>query len=82
MKTLGLINYEGDNLSLKKVAPNKFIVVDQFDVKVGELTLEELCDWIEGRTSIKDSQGMDWYYTYQPQDARVSLFKIINYIMR
>lgn len=82
MKTLGLINFEGDVLKLKKIAPNKFSILDQHDEIVSELTLEEFCEWIEGKRSITDSDNVDWFYTYQPETAKTSLFKIFTYLMK
>jgi len=82
MKTLGLINFEGEVLKLKKITPNKFSIIDQHENVVSELTLEEFCEWIEGKSSITDSDNVDWFYTYQSETAKVSLFKIFTYLMR
>jgi hypothetical protein len=82
MKTLGLINFEGDVLKLKKITPNKFSILDQHDEIVSELTLKEFCEWIEGKTSITDSDNVDWFYTYQPETAKTSLFDIITHLMK
>jgi hypothetical protein len=81
MNTLGLINNEGDNLKLKKISPNKFSIIDQHNKVVSEMNLEEFCEWIEGKSSITDSDNVKWVFT-RDAGAKPSLFEIVSYLTK
>jgi hypothetical protein len=87
MKTLSLINNEGDNLKLKKLNHNQFQIIDQYNKIISELNLEQFCEkikviaWIEGKTSITDSDNVKWVFT-RDAGAKPSLFDIITYLTK
>jgi hypothetical protein len=80
-KTIGLINYEGDVLKLYKVHTNEFVIYDQWDSIVEILKLKDLCEWLEGKSTLVDSNGKQWIYT-DHKDACQSLYNIMKYIIR
>ena len=79
-KTLSLINYEGDALKLLRVNSNEFVIYDQWDSIVEVLTLEELCDWMDGEFPLVDSRCKNWIYPDHSKEAKQRTFKLINYI--
>ena len=81
-KDLELINYEGACLKLNRVKsdPNKFVVYDQWDHICDILTLEQLCVWLDGKTSLIDSNDKEWFYPNETQEARCEIYKILQWI--
>lgn len=81
MKTLSLINNEGDNLKLKKLNHNQFQIIDQYNKIISEINLEQFCEWIEGKSLVTDSDNVKWVFT-RDVGAKPSLFEIITYLMK
>jgi hypothetical protein len=90
MKSLGLINYEGDCLAAHKVAGSIFIK-DQYGEIVSnptprkklhenEFTAEELFEFVDGVINIVDSKGKSWNFTKEAKDAKPSYSMIYNFV--
>lgn len=81
-KYLELVNYEGPCLKMARVPndPDKFVIYDQWDYTCEILSLRELCDWLEGKMSVCDSKGKEWYYPQEHEEAKPNLYKIIKWI--
>lgn len=79
MKTLGLINYEGDCLKAVKL-DNYFIeVIDQYGESCGKFTVEEFYGFIDGLINIVDSKGKSWNFPSEHKDARPSYSRIYHF---
>jgi hypothetical protein len=81
-KDLELINYEGPCLKLNraKSGPDQFVIYDQWDSICDIITLEQLCNWLDGKFPLEDSNGKEWYYTKESQDAKCGIYKILQWI--
>jgi hypothetical protein len=79
-KDLGLINYEGDVLKMRKVSDDEYVIYDQWDSIVEIMNRERFCEWLDGDFPLIDSQGKHWVYTEQHRDARQALNVIFEYI--
>lgn len=87
MKTLSLLNNEGDNLRLKKINPDQFQILDQNGQVIVNYTLVQLCDWIQGKTTIipppidNEDEINEWHY---PSSAGIkpSVHKLFSYIFK
>lgn len=78
---LSLINYEGDCLRAEYGKNGKVAVYDQYDY-LCELFNEgyELLDFIDGKTTIVDSQGKEWSFPEEHRDAKPSSSQIYDFL--
>jgi len=87
MKTQSLLNNEGDNLTLKKLDPDQFQILDQNGQVIANYTLVQLCDWIQGKTTIiappidNEDEINEWHYPSSAGD-KPSLHKLFSYIFK
>jgi len=87
MKTQSLLNNEGDNLTLKKLDPDQFQILDQNCQVIANYTLVQLCDWIQGKTTIiappidNEDEINEWHYPSSAGD-KPSLHKLFSYIFK
>jgi len=87
MKTQSLLNNEGDNLRLKKINPDQFQILDQNGQVIVNYTLVQLCDWIQGKTTIIgppidiEDKINEWHYPSSAGD-KPSLHKLFSYIFK
>ena len=84
MKELTLINNEGANLKIRRYqyTLNKgFDIIDQWGVVCKNMNMEEVINWLDGRSHIDDSQENRWIWTEQGKDSRTSLFKVIHFLI-
>ena len=87
MKTQSLLNNEGDNLTLKKLDPDQFQILDQNGQVIADYTLVQLCDWIQGKTTIigppidNEDKINEWHYPSSVGD-KPSLHKLFSYIFK
>ena len=79
-RSLELINYEGPVLSLIKLGPNKFQLLDQWKHEVQLLTRVEVLQYITGEIALSDSTGREWRHLEVHIDARPSLRRIDEFI--
>jgi len=79
MKTLGLINYEGDCLKAVKVDSYFIKVLDQYGESCSTLTVEEFYGFIDGLINIVDSKGKSWNFPSEHRDAKPSQSRIYHF---
>ena len=79
-KQIGLLNFEGDVLKLKKASDNEFVIYDQWDSIVEVMTFDELSDFFDGETTLIDSESNKWNWDEQHKNAKVSFKKLFNYL--
>lgn len=79
-KELGLINYEGWVLKLYKALNDDLVIYDQHDSIVDVLDLKGLCNFLEGKTTLVDSNGKGWNWLREHPDARTPLYRIFEYL--
>jgi hypothetical protein len=79
-KEIGLINYEGDVLKVKRVSEDELVIYDQWDGIVEILDREKFCNWLDGEFPLVDGDGRKWVFTEQHRDARTPLHVIFEYI--
>jgi len=79
MKSLGLINYEGDCLRAIK-SDNAIIIKDQYGENLGTCTETELFAFFDGVISIVDSKGKSWNFADESREAKPTYSKIYNFI--
>jgi hypothetical protein len=79
-QTLGLLNYEGDVLSIKKLGKNQFMFLDQWKKNLGVYSALFVQDFIKGKVNVIDSHNKAWNFAEAHENARTSLETIINYI--
>lgn len=79
MKSLGLINYEGDCLKAIK-EDGSIIIKDQYGSVVDTLTPEQLYEFIDGSRNIVDSKGKSWNFPNESKEAKPSYCKIYNFV--
>jgi hypothetical protein len=79
-KIIGLLNFEGDVLKLKKVDDNEFVIYDQWDSIVEILTFDELSDFFDGNRTLIDSESNKWNWANQHHNAKVRFKKLFNYL--
>jgi len=85
MNRIGLINYEGDCLYAIRNAENQsglpIVVYDQHDCicKIYK-TKDEFLKWVDGRSTLIDSDSKVWKFTEAHHDARPTLCKIFEFI--
>jgi hypothetical protein len=46
------------------------------------LNPERMGAWLEGEFAMIDSEGKEWFYTQQSEDARVSMEDLIYYLIQ
>jgi len=79
MKSLGLINYEGDCLKAVK-ENNELHIIDQYGKTVETFTSTQFFDFIDGIVDITDSKGKSWNYPSEHRDAKPSVGTIYNFV--
>ena len=79
-KIIGLLNFEGDVLKLKKASDNEFVIYDQWDSIVEVMTFDELSDFFDGETTLIDSESNKWNRAEQHHNAKVRFKKLFNYL--
>jgi hypothetical protein len=79
-KRLGLLNFEGDVLSITKEHHGAIHVYDQWSHVVMVCTREELDEWLDGKWAWTDSSGKIWNYTTEHEDARTPIEKIHHFL--
>jgi hypothetical protein len=80
---LELVNHEGPNLKANFNRETGFFeIYDQFDEKIYMLNPERMGAWLEGEFAMIDSEGNEWFYTQQSEDARVSMEDLIYYLIQ
>jgi hypothetical protein len=79
-QALGLLNYEGDVLSMKKLGKNQYMFLDQWKKNLGVYSASFVQDFIKGKVNVIDSHNKTWNYAEEHKDAKTSLETIINYI--
>lgn len=79
-KIIGILNFEGDVLKLKKASDNEFVIYDQWDSIVEVMTFDELSDFFDGETTLIDSEGNKWNWAEQHKNAKISFKKLFNYL--
>jgi hypothetical protein len=45
------------------------------------MNMEEVINWLDGRTHIDDSHENRWIWTEQGTDSRTPLFKVIHFLI-
>jgi hypothetical protein len=79
---LELVNHEGPNLKMNfNKTTGSFEIYDQFGKKIHLLNPERMGAWFEGEFPIIDSEGKEWFYPEQSENARVSLGDLIFYLV-
>ena len=84
MKELTLINTEGPNLKIRRYqyTLNKgFDIIDQWGDVCKNMNMEEVIDWLDGRTHIDDSHENRWIWTEVWRDSKTPLYKIIHFLI-
>ena len=61
---LSLLNAEGDIFRLYRLPSGKFIIEDQHRVMIGKYTYSQIREIIEGKTTLRDSNGDVYNYEY------------------
>jgi hypothetical protein len=79
-ETLGLLNYEGDVLKMKRVGHNQFLVEDQWKRNCGVYTTSFIIDFIEGKVEIADSSHRFWNFAEAHENAKPSIETVMNFI--
>jgi hypothetical protein len=79
-KDLGLLNYEGDVLKMKKAGEDEFVIYDQWNSIVEILTQDELFEFLDGIRPLTDSSGKTWNWADEHREAKTSLRRIFEYI--
>jgi len=79
MKSLGLINYEGD--CLKAVKENKeILIIDQYGKTVETFDVDQFYEFVDGLINIVDSKGKSWNFQREAKDARPSYSMIYKFV--
>ena len=79
MKSLGLINYEGDCLKAVK-ENNKILIIDQYGKTVETFTVNQFYDFIDGTINVVDSKGKSWNYENEHRDAKPSMGTVYQFV--
>ena len=79
MKTLGLINYEGDCLKAVK-QNNEILIVDQYGETLETFTVKKFYEFICGLVNVVDSKGKTWNYPSEHVNARPSMETINQFV--
>ena len=79
-ETLGLLNYEGFVLSIKKLGKGQFMFLDQWKKNLGVYSASFVDDFIKGKVNISDSHNKAWNFQDAHPGARTSLDTIIKYV--
>ncbi len=79
MKSLGLINYEGDCLKAVK-ENNKILIIDQYGETVETFTVEQFYEFIDGTINVVDSKGKSWNYENEHRDAKPSMGTVYQFV--
>lgn len=81
MKTLGLINYEGNCLSaVKDDGPGEILIIDQYREPVERLTMTDFYRFLDGSIEIKDSKGKSWNFAKEHRDAQAKPSDICRFV--
>jgi hypothetical protein len=79
-RLFGILNFEGDVLKLKKVDDNEFVMYDEWEDIIDIYTYEEILDFLDGRTTVTDSNSKVWRWPEHHQDSRTALRDIVRYM--
>ena len=80
-KLFGILNFEGDVLKLKKVDANEFVMYDQWEDIIDIFSRDGILNFLDGRTSVKDSSGKTWIWINEHHDARKPLKDILQFML-
>lgn len=80
VQSIGLLNYEGDVLKMKRVNDYQFEVIDEWKVSLGLYTREEIQDFIQGKLLMNDSQGRTWNFAAAHENAKPSIEVLQKFI--
>jgi hypothetical protein len=83
MNRIGLINYEGDVVSLYKddtVVGFAYLLVDQWGKTMIGIDLAGVYAYLSGSITVYDSRGKSWHFPSQDSEAKTELSKIINFL--
>jgi hypothetical protein len=81
-KMLELLNFEGPVLKAKKANKDEYVIYDQWDSIVDILTEEKFYAFLEGDITLSDSNGKNWNYKREHNDAKPKLRDLINFITK
>ena len=79
MKSLGLINYEGDCLKAVK-ENNEILIIDQYGKTVETFNVNQFYEFIDGLINVIDSKGKSWNYPSEHRDAKPSAGTIYQFV--
>jgi hypothetical protein len=77
---LGLLNYEGDVLKMRRVGYNKFLIEDQWKKSLGVYTSSFIADFIGGKVELIDSQNNSWNFATAHENAKPTIEKVLEFI--
>jgi hypothetical protein len=76
----GLLNFEGDVLWALKVALDSYEIYDQYKKQVAVLSTNKFIDFLDGCITVTDSNGKEWNYRQESNDAKYSHRKLLAFI--
>lgn len=77
----GLLNFEGNVLTAKKIGFDSFKITDQYREIVSILDTTQLIEFLDGERELVDSKGKSWNYIKESRGAKPSHRKLIDLIM-
>lgn len=80
MNKIELLNSEGTILSAVKHNSDKFDIIDQYNILVGELNAKEIQEFIHGNSEIIDSKNKSFKYSSFPGTMKPDLKLLDEFI--
>lgn len=79
-RKMELVNYEGPVLTVIRVGPNSFTLIDQWKKEIRKLTRKDLLKYFIGDLILEDSRGSFYSHPMVHHDARPSAREIDEFM--
>lgn len=80
MKKIGILNYEGDVITLIKVSDSVFQFQDEWKNPILSCGYQTVLAFLLGEISLFDQKNRAWNYAVAHVDAKTSKQQILNFI--
>jgi hypothetical protein len=77
--TIDLLNSEGPILLLKRT-PEHFLMYDEWKFMIARMRVETLLNFIDGKTTVRDTHDRVWKYTEQSEGMKPKYDVLMEFI--
>jgi hypothetical protein len=81
-KIAGLINYEGDVVSLwSTLVPDQYILKDQWNKEMLRCDKYGVISFFQGHIQVIDSMGKSWHFPSQSREAKAKSSFLFDFLL-